>query len=350
MTRLQFGVDEPSPGELAVSVPSWRATKDISIKDDVLEEVGRTLGYDSITPVAPLVPTVPPLINEQRKFENWLRTMAVAQGFTEVYNYSFISEDRARRFGMDPSQHLRVANPISVEQGLLRRSLIPNLWNNIVENSNHSGSFRIFEIGQEIHPCGNDLPEETPHLVAAIYTRSDGETGLMELKRLAECLMESAEAMPAEAREFEHPARAAEIRWHGRVVGRLFEFHPNMVEGRACMLDLDLTAVRAVQPAPVRYKPIRRFPSSAFDLSVITGSRELAGVIQKRLAELAGADLLKIEFVRQYSGAPLPEDRKSVSFRLTVGAADRTLSSEEVGAVRSRIIEGMRAAGYELRV
>ena len=95
---------------------------------------------------------------------------------------------------------------------------------------------------------------------------------------------------------------------------------------------------------------IRRFPSSAFDLSVIAGARALVGDLQRQLAELAGPTLDRIEYVRQYSGAPLAEGTKSVSYRLTLAAPDRTLSSEEVGAVRSAVIEGMRARGYELRV
>jgi len=123
-----------------------------------------------------------------------------------------------------------------------------------------------------------------------------------------------------------------------------------MIEGRAGVLDIDLTAMRAVDLPLVSYHPIRRFPSSNFDLSVIVGERELVGDLQKRLSELAGAELLEIEFVRQYVGAPLPEGRKSVSFRLTVGAPDRTLLSDEVGVIRSRIIDGMRQVGYELRV
>jgi phenylalanyl-tRNA synthetase beta chain len=83
---------------------------------------------------------------------------------------------------------------------------------------------------------------------------------------------------------------------------------------------------------------------------VITGLRRPVGELERQLAELAGSDLLGLEFVRQYSGAPLPPGTKSVSFRLTVGAPDRTLSSDEVGAVRGRIIDGMRRQGYDLRV
>jgi phenylalanyl-tRNA synthetase beta chain len=125
--------------------------------------------------------------------------------------------------------------------------------------------------------------------------------------------------------------------------------HPSLgVEGRAAILDLDLNRMERLDPRDTKYRPLRRFPVSAFDLSVVSALREPVGDIENKLAAGAGADLVQIEFVRQYSGAPLPEDRKSVSYRLTVGAPDRTLSSEEVGSIRTRIIDTMRASGYEL--
>ena len=83
---------------------------------------------------------------------------------------------------------------------------------------------------------------------------------------------------------------------------------------------------------------------------MVAGLREPSGDIERQLAAAAAGDLVEIEFVRAYTGAPLPEDRKSISYRLTVAAPDRTLSSEEVAAIRNRVIEAMRAAGYELRV
>jgi len=82
----------------------------------------------------------------------------------------------------------------------------------------------------------------------------------------------------------------------------------------------------------------------------VATARELAGDLRAKLTALAGASLESIEFVREYSGPPLPEGAKSVSFRLTAGSPDRTLSSEEVGEIRARLIEGMQAQGYELRV
>ena len=153
-----------------------------------------------------------------------------------------------------------------------------------------------------------------------------------------------AEARLATARPFEHPERAAIIAWRGEDVGRLFELHPSLgVEGRAAILDLDLATMERLDHRERRYQPLRRFPVSAFDLSVVAGLREPAGEIERQLAAAAGSDLVEIEFVREYTGAPLPEDRKSVSYRLTVAAPDRTLSSDEVAAIRNRVIEAMRA-------
>ncbi|HWR52646.1 MAG TPA: phenylalanine--tRNA ligase subunit beta [Bryobacteraceae bacterium] len=352
LERLQFGVSEARPGVFSVTVPSWRATKDVSIKDDLVEEVGRMIGYSSIPPQPPMMPVTVPPVNGQRLFERKLRAMTAAQGFTEVYNYSFLSEDEVKALMFDPEAHVRVANPIAADQTLMRTSLLPGIYGNILDNSRNFETFRLFEIGQEIHKQAEGLPDEAPHLAAAMYEKDGGQASLFELKRLAECLMPGAEVRPAAAREFEHPARTADIVWRGETAGRLFEFHPSMIEtGRAAVLDLDLRVIeRLAEASEWKYEPIRRYPSSAFDLSVIAGERELVGDLRKKVVEFAGDALDSIEYLRQYSGSPIPEGKKSVSYRLTVAAQDHTLSLEEVGAIRQRIIEGMQAAGYELRV
>ena len=351
LEALEFGVEEPSRRIFSVSVPSWRATKDISIKDDLVEEVGRMIGYDSITPQAPVFPASVPPVNAERKFHHDLREMAAAQGFNEVYNYSFLSEDLARKFHMNAADHIAVQNPIAADQSLMRLSLVPGIWKNVEENSKYFARFRLFEIGKEIHKSLDGLPFEVTHFGAVMYTREDSTDALFELKRLAECIAPELRVSPTSARPFEHPARTADVMLGDVVVGRLFEFHPNYVQhGRAAVLDIDLDVLSALRPAERRYRPVQRFPSSSFDLSVVAGERELVGEIQAKLVSFAGAELQSIEFVRQYAGPPMPEGKKSVSYRLTVAAPDRTLSAEDVAAVRGRIIDGMRGQGYELRV
>jgi phenylalanyl-tRNA synthetase beta chain len=344
LEALEFKVEEIDERTFSVFVPSWRATKDVSIKDDLVEEVGRMIGYDSITPVAPLAPARVPPASPRRGFHHHIREMAVAQGFTEVYNYSFLSDDQARVFGFDPAGCVQVANPIAAGHNLLRPSLLPLIWKNIGDNARHFDQFRFFEIGREIHPDG-----ETPHFAAAIYSKDDGVASLFELKRLTECLTPGASVRPSpRARPYEHPYRAADVLLGAAAVGRLFEFHPSMVEaGRAAVLDLNLALLEEVQTPAPRYQALRRFPASAFDLSVVVPARELIGDVQAMLASHAGGNLLSILFLRDFA---LPGGQRSLSYRLTVGAWDRTLSSEEVSAIRGAVIESMRAAGYDLKV
>jgi phenylalanyl-tRNA synthetase beta chain len=336
LESLEFGVRESAPGRFLVTVPSWRATKDISIKDDLLEEVGRMVGYESITPQAPLIESVVPPEDASRKYLRRVRNMATAQGFTEVYNYSFVTEEMARAFHMNLEEHVGVANPIASGQTLLRASLLPAILKNILDNSRHLGTFRLFEIGREIHARDGALPEEVPHFAAAMSAREgDGRESLFELKRLAECLMDGCQLRPATARAFEHPERAAIIAWRSEEIGRLFELHPSLVsKGRASILDLDLGRMEKLDQRERRYEAIRRFPVSSFDITVEAPLRALAGDIEQKLAGAAGSDLVEIKFLGEY----VRGERKSVSYRLSVGAWDRTLTSEEVGVIHDRVM------------
>jgi phenylalanyl-tRNA synthetase beta chain len=347
LESLQFGVKESGPKVFSVTVPSWRATKDVAVPEDLVEEVGRMIGYDSIDPEPPLVPCAPSFDPPEREFLRGVGRMIAAQGYTEVSNYSFISEDEARRFGMRVEDHVRVLNPIAAGQELLRASLLPGIHRNIVENAKHFDEFRLFEIGHEIHKM-NGKPDERQHLMAAMFSRTEG---LLELKRAAECLAPGLHVRPTEPRVWEHPARCAELWWNGRQFGRLGELHPSLVEnGRAAVLDIDLALLQELTPARASYSPVRRFPTSAFDLSVITDARELAGSLEMDIRRFAGELAEKVEYVREYQGEQLPEGTKSVSFRVVAGAPDRTLSSDEITALRDKIIAELQSRGYELRV
>jgi phenylalanyl-tRNA synthetase beta chain len=377
LESLEFGVAEPTSGVLSVTVPTWRATKDITIKDDLLEEIGRMVGYATVPPVPPMRPATPPWFNAPRMFQHRIGEACAAQGFNETINYSFISEEMARRFGFAPEDHLRVTNPISSEQSLMRLSLLPGIHRNILENAKRFDEFRLFEIGYEIHkangaaPARNGaatvrercapasgasdscptLPIEIPHLMAAIYGKGDGAAALYELKRLAECLMPGCDVTPVESLNYEHPARSVSVEWRGATLGRILELHPSLVEtGRAAVLDLDLEQLFSLGDEPKRYTPIQRYPSTSFDLSVLAGLRELAGVLRKQILAAAGECCESVEYLYSYRGNPFPEDKQSLTYRVTLCAPDRTLSSDEASAVRSAIIDALRAQGYELRV
>ena len=357
LTALGFRVIESTPGTLTVTAPSWRATKDISVKDDLVEEIGRMIGYGEIPPVAPFVASVPPPPNPVRGYIRQKRLQLAGQGFNEVYNYSFLKESDLKRFSFSLADHLVVRNPIASELTHLRRSLLPGLFENVISNVRHSTGFRLFEIGNEVHPSANgDLPREPLHLAAVLYDLHADEQDFFEMKRVLECLFPEVKLKQVTALAYEHPARTAQAEWNGSMIGRLFEIHPSLlrtegVEGRAVFFDIDLQIAQELNAQrTIRYSPLRKYPISGFDLSVVSDMHTPVASIEAELIALAGSSLASIEFVRQYSGPPFPEGRKSVSYHLEVGALDHTQTAEELAEIRNRIIDGMQASGFELRV
>jgi phenylalanyl-tRNA synthetase beta chain len=350
LLSLQFGVRDAGAGKFSVTVPSWRATKDVAMAEDLVEEVGRMIGYDSIEPQPPLVPCAPSFDPPAREFLRGVKRLMTARGFAEVSNYSFISEEEARRFGLEIDKHVRVLNPIAAGQELMRTSLLPGIHRNIVENAKHFDEFRIFEAGHEIHRS-DGKPEERPHLMAAVFSKGDGAGGLLELKRTAESLTPGLHVRETMAHTWEHTARCASLWAGGREVGRLSELHPDLVEnGRAAVLDVDLVVLEELRAAPAKYTPVRKFPTSAFDLSIIAGARELAGTLELEIRRFSGDLAESVEYVREYRGERVREGMKSVSFRVVAGAPDHTLSPEEITELRNGIIAGLNGLGYELKV
>ena len=353
---LGFQARETAPGFLSVTVPSWRATKDISLKDDLVEEIGRMIGYGEITPAAPLVAAAPPYSNPMRMYLRSVRTELVDQGFTEVYNYSFVAEADVKKFGLRIEDHVAIRNPIASELTHMRRSLLPGVFRSIVSNVRHYPEFRIFEIGHEIHPGHSaELPSEVTHAVAALYNARGDEQDFFELKRVLECVFPGGRVTAARARGYEHPVRTAEVHWLGLVIGRFFELHPSLladegIEGRAVLFDVDLELAQQLAAARQKqYTALRKYPTSGFDLSVVTTLEKPVAQIEDELANLARPGLAAIDFITQYTGSPLEFGQKSVSYHLELGALDHTMTNEEVGEVRNRIIEGMRGLGYEFR-
>lgn len=345
---LVFGVEQLDARKLLLTVPSWRATKDISISEDLVEEIGRMVGYASIVPQAPAVLAEPTPRNLEHEQHRALRAAMVGQGFTEVSNYSFISDADAAMFGYATDKLLQVANPIIADQKYMRPALLPGIRRDLADNSRFFSDFRLFEIGRAYRKGPDGAPAERTHLMAAIYGRETSGANLLEMKRVVQYLAAGGKIVPAKAHgKTMHPERAAHVEIAGQRVGDLYELYPSLLDrGRAALLDLDLDALKALPSQRAPYRPLRRFPTSSFDLSIVAPAHTLVADLESRLRQLAGESLVSLQFLLIF---PLSPDKKSVSFRLTLGADDRTLTAEEVTRTRERVVEGIKAAGYELR-
>jgi phenylalanyl-tRNA synthetase beta chain len=184
--------------------------------------------------------------------------------------------------------------------------------------------------------------------MAAIYGRETNGANLLELKRVLQYVAANPKVIPAKAHsKTMHPERAAHVEVGGQHIGNLYELHPGLLDrGRAAILDLDLDTLQALPSQRQAYRPLRRFPTSSFDLSIVAPAHTLVAALESKLRELAGEGLVSLQFLLIFA---LPPDKKSVSFRLTLGADNRTLNAEEVTHTRERVVDGIKSVGYELR-
>ncbi len=361
LTRLGFGVKQKKD-LLTVVVPTWRATKDISIPEDVVEEVLRFFGYTEVPATLPAFPIKPPEINLLRRLERSVAELLAREyGYTEIYNYSFVSAEQIARLGDDVSKYLELDNPISKVKPYLRRNLLPNLLENISANLEAVDALHFFEIGKVFH--GDDagpraaeksdtlLPRQDSWVTAAYVGKKD-PAPFWEARRLSDalaaCLGIALRYEPAEARPlfpWQHPTRTAWLYAGEYLVGRLYELHPVAAERhgireRVAFLSFNLSLLAEHNLAGNRshsYKPLSDYP---------TVVRDLAFVVNKKYthAELSGALstvdplIMSVELFDVFEGKHVPAGAKSMAYRLTYSSLERTLTSEEVDSIEKKCI------------
>lgn len=362
LRSLQFGVKRLGDTALQIRVPSWRATKDVSMPADIVEEIGRIYGYDNITPVAPLVFSDPPERNEQRLFEWKCRDILCGSlGFDEVSNYSFISGEVLQRCGFDPDAALRMRNPISKEADRLRTTLIPHLVQNAVLNRKNLESFRLFEIGRATlkeDRSQPDLAHENRRICGGVL--EDDERSFFQAKGAIIRLLDALRIgdvrllVPETPPGWAHPGRALRIETDGLVLGHIAELHPRIADGvelrgRLALFDLDMDALFDAPRRTVSFKPLRRFPVVPIEITVVVESRRPVGEIEAVIRRACGGHLVRLDYLYAYEGTPLAAHEKAVTYHVVFGADDRTLGSDEVAGLHSGLVAALAGAGMPLR-
>lgn len=364
LTSLDFEV-KGDAGALDIGVPGYRATRDVSIPDDIVEEVGRIYGYDNIPPRAPMVPCAPPPANEKRALERRVKLiLSRNHNLIEVSNYSFVGEELLNRLKVNEDMELRLKNPLSQEQDRLRRSLVPNIIRNIELNQRYSDSFRVYEVGRvylKEKRTDAALATENTRITGAVYRKKADAALFYDARAIAADLLgqlsiSGARLLPADKSlpPYAHPGRSLEILIGKDRAGLVFELHPASreafeIRGSAALFDLDLDALLAARKTSRSFAELPRFPEVPFELSVLadrfTYAADIIDTIRRSSRELVrGADVVSV-----YEGDPVPAGKKSVSIRVIFAAADRTLGPEEIDKAQKKVIADLDAKGFKLR-
>ena len=349
---LAFDVTDRGDGVFDVVVPSWRATKDIGLKEDLVEEVGRIHGYDNIAPVAAHVALTRPDANARKRFEHAARTYLTQRGgLDELQTYSFDYEPLLERIGHDPGERLRLKNAISAEMPAMRRSIVPHLLGAAEKNTRGVEAMRLFEVGRVFHPRPGALPDQPVMLAGLVGDLEDaapGATLFFELKGLLAGLAQAIERAPLEvegggvASSWAHPARQATLRLGGVAIGHLAELHPLVaarleLRQRVALFELDLDAWRASAPAKAAYRPLPRFPAVFRDFAVVVARSVPAGAVEAAIRAAAPERVSDVAFASVYAGPGVAEGQKSLAWSVTLRHPERTLTDPEVREVEARI-------------
>ena len=363
LSSLDFGVSEHSKkGLLSVAVPSHR--RDVTRPIDLVEEVGRIWGYDRF-PTTLLRDELPPQRESVRlKGAEQVRDVLTGCGLDEVITYSLTSLDEEAKTSPgqplpDPGDYLQLQNPLSSEQDVLRQALLPSLLNTARRNLRFLDRVSIFEIGRIFVPVeGAELPDERRRL-AAVMTGPREERSWLEhqdrawmdffdLKGVAETLLARLTVEAAfrpGAHDAFHPGRCAEVCVDGDSVGVVGELHPLVREAfelpdqPVCAMTFDLDALLSDWGSPREMVALSTHPPIYEDLAVVVGA-EVPAERVRRVIRRAGSPLVRsVELFDVYRGAQVGEGKKSLAYRLTYQADDRTLTDGEVAGVRSTIVE-----------
>jgi phenylalanyl-tRNA synthetase beta chain len=362
LKRLNFHV-KVGHGEWDVLPPVFRL--DVSIPEDLVEEIGRVYGYDRVEPTLPgrRHETWTPLTPSIDRRLDAAREVLAGAGYTETWNPALVSGKRLEALKI-AAHAMQVLNALSDDMDTLRTSLLPSLIDVVRLNRDRGrdevcayelASAYLAKVGEK-----DQQPEEPLRLglvATAGLTSDDGRDAFYRIKSVLAGCVEALSAPECTYQragtELFHPGRCAAVILEGRQLGFIGELHPAVVagsgiEGRLVAFEIDVEPVLNASRV-ARAQPLPRFPAVERDIAVVVEDTVAGGTLLATIKETAGDLLEHARAFDEYRGAQVSEGHKSVAFALTFRSPERTLTDAEVDVVMSQIrlgLEKRHRAGF----
>jgi len=372
LKQLGFKVAGEDTDKLVVTVPSWRATKDISTKEDLSEEILRIYGYDNIPSQLPIEILRLPEVNEERQLERKIKSiLALKHGLSEVYNYSFVGEDQLKKLNIDFFNYLKLANPLSDVQTILRQSLAPGLISNIKNNQSKADSLGFFEIGSVFFNAPGrirkeetgeqTLPYQEKHLGLVLAADSNDLFSVLKgtvnslLQSLINYEVETEFFLSEEMLGWANKKMFAKIKVLGREIGLLAVVNQEVAKNvnlkkavAIAEINFNVLADLIFGLAPTRFQEIDKYPTVTRDLAFVLNEKILYNELKNTIINFNS--LIKtVELFDVYTGNKLADDEKSLAFHINFQSRERTLTTEEVDLIVKDLIKHL-ADKFEARL
>lgn len=365
---LRLGLSELSRSEdvRTYSIPSWRP--DISIEEDIIEEVARINGYDSIPSCIPGCTYGSGRIGDITSAAGKLRLQAVARGYVEIVSYAFQSPryNSILNLENDPRGHsLKLSNPLSQDMSAMRTTMIPGLLESL-KNTIKSGwrePVRVFESGRVFIMTGDGKTEEKDRIAGLVFAGIDrrnpyGDSQVDDLlsvkadvESFAHSRQISFEFVQGEE-PFGHLGQTAHIVYDGSVIGYLLRLKPSIENdldfvAPVYLFELDLAPF--VKPVDLHFEQGSAYPPVFRDVALLVSKDAPVDKIEKDILSVAGDLLSRVVLFDIYDGKGIPEGKRSLAFSMAYQRSDRTLLDSEVESVHGEVRDKLAAMGYVLR-
>lgn len=340
-----------------VTVPTRRL--DISIKEDLIEEVGRIYGLDNIQGK---LPTVPMKQGSLDKTDREIRNKMISLGLNETLSYVLVREDEADGFTTDEFEKVKLLDPITEERSTLRYSVLASLLKIYEYNkARNVKDVSIFEIGKGFYKKENyGEDKKLAVLMSGKYylgIENKKDVDFYVVKGVAEEILDYLGysgrycfVLPSKMPKEMHPGQTAEISVNNDVVGMVGKLHPSIEKEDVYVLEINLDKLLSKRTGKMKFKEISKYPEISKDLAIVVDKNISADEIAKLIKKAAGALLTKTEIFDVYEGVNIPKNKRSIAYSLSFGTMDRTLTDEEINNIMSKIIENLQnKIGAELR-
>lgn len=344
-TRLGFKY-EADDTKVIVSVPRRRL--DISIKEDLIEEVGRIYGVDNIKGK---LPTLPVKQGSYDKTTRGIRNKMVSLGLNETLSMIFINDKECKKYTTDEFEVVKLLDPLAEERNALRYSMIPSMMK-IYEYNKARGNkdVSIFEIGKGFFKKGEEYGENKKivALMTGEYYLGLGNKANVDfyiMKGVVEELLEYlgyanrySLLLPKNIPNEFHPGQTAEINVNGDSVGIVGKIHPSICKENVYVMEINLDKLLSKRVGKMKYKEISKFPNVKKDVAFVMDKNKTSKEIETVIKKAGGSLLTNIEVFDVYTGENVGENEKSIAYSLTFNDSKKTLTDEEINGIFEKII------------
>ena len=342
---------------IKVTVPTRRL--DISIKEDLIEEVSRIYGVDNIEGKLPIVPMRK---GSYDKTQREIRNKMIALGLKETLTYVLINDKEVNGYTLDKFEPLKLLDPITEDRNTLRYSMIPSLYKVYEYNkAREQKDISIFEIGKGFYKKGEVYGEDTKLCVLMSGKYSTGlnnnkTVDFYVIKGIAEEVLDylgysgrysfMKQEMPKEM----HPGQSAMINVNGSNIGMIGKIHPSVTKDDVYVLEINLDELFTKKVGKMKYKEFSKFPSINKDIALVVDKKSVSKDIEKVIKSAGGSLLTNIEVFDVYTGVGVGIDKKSIAYSLTFSDMKKTLTDEEINGLMDKIIDTVsKKCSAELR-